>query len=87
MTYQTTQVFRTQCYITRELINSEWYSKIISLRKEIIKIEEQITLSNEENNIELLREKIRKILLEIENLQEQDIYNKEKADYERIDNK
>ena len=65
MSYQTT-------YTTRDINNnnSEWYFKIISLREELTQIEDKIALCNEENTIQLLREKIREILLEIENLEE-----------------
>jgi hypothetical protein len=52
--------------------NSEWYFKIISLREEMANIEDEIVLCNDENNIQLLREKIREILLEIEILEEDD---------------
>jgi hypothetical protein len=65
MSYQTT-------YTTRDINNNntEWYFKIISLREELTHIEDEIALCNEENTIQLLREKIREILLEIENLEE-----------------
>ena len=59
-------------YTTRDINNPEWYFKIISLREEMTKIEDEIALCNEENNIQLLREKIREILLEIEILEEED---------------
>jgi hypothetical protein len=74
MAYQTTQVFRTQSYTTRDINNnnSEWYFKIISLREELTQIEDEIALCNDENNMQLLREKIREILLEIEILEEED---------------
>ena len=74
MSYQTTQVFRTQSYTTRDINNNnaEWYFKIISLREEMTQIEDEIVLCNDENNIQLLREKIREILLEIEILEEDD---------------
>jgi hypothetical protein len=72
MSYQTTQVFRTHSYDIRDNNNPEWYFKIISLREEIAKIEDEIAVCNEENSIQLLREKIGEILLEIENLEEGD---------------
>ena len=74
MSYQTTQVFRTQSYTTRDINNNnaEWYFKIISLREEMTQIEDEISLCNEENNIHLLREKIRELLLEIEILEDCD---------------
>jgi len=74
MSYQTTQVFRTQSYTTRDINNSnaEWYFKIISLREELTHIEDEIVVCNDENTIQLLREKIGGILLEIENLEEDD---------------
>ena len=46
-----------QPYITRDNNNSEWYFKIISLREEMAQIEDEIALCNDENNIQLLREK------------------------------
>ncbi len=52
--------------------NQEWYFKIISLREEMENIEDEIALCNDENNIQLLREKIREILLEIEILEDDD---------------
>ena len=58
-----------QPYITRDNNNSEWYFKIISLRAEMKQIEDEISLCNDENNIQLLKEKIRKILLKIEILE------------------
>jgi hypothetical protein len=74
MSYQTTQGFRTQSYTTRDINNNnaEWYFKIISLREEMTQIEDEISLCNDENNIHLLREKIREILLEIEILEDDD---------------
>jgi hypothetical protein len=74
MSYQTTQVFRTQSYTIRDINNNnaEWYFKIISLREEMTQIEDEISLCNEENNIHLLREKIRELLLEIEILEDDD---------------
>ena len=67
MSYQTT-------YTTRDINNNntEWYFKIISLREEMTQIEDEISLCNDENNIHLLREKIRELLLEIEILEEDD---------------
>ena len=53
-----------------DINNPEWYFKIISLRDEMTQIEDEISLCNDENNIQLLREKIRKILLEIEILED-----------------
>ena len=53
-----------------DINNPEWYFKIISLRDEMTQIEDEIALCNDENNIQLLREKIRKILLEIEILED-----------------
>jgi hypothetical protein len=68
MSYQT-----TQSYTTSDINNNaEWYFKIISLREEMTQIEDEISLCNDENNIHLLREKIREILLEIEILEEDD---------------
>ena len=61
-----------QPYMTRDNNNSEWYFKIISLREEMSQIEDEIVLCNDENNIQLLREKIREILLEIEILEDCD---------------
>ena len=58
--------------MTRDNNNSEWYFKIISLREEMAQIEDEIALCNDENNIQLLREKIREILLEIEILEDCD---------------
>jgi hypothetical protein len=69
MSYQTTQSYTTS-YINNN--NAEWYFKIISLREEMANIEDEIVLCNDENNTQLLREKIREILLEIENLEEDD---------------
>ena len=46
-----------QPYMTRDNNNSEWYFKIISLREEMAQIEDEIALCNDENNIQLLREK------------------------------
>ena len=85
MSYQTTQVFRTQSYTTRDINNNnaEWYFKIISLREEMTKIEDEIMLCNEENNIQLLREKIRKILLEIEILEDDDEEDDEQPEDEQ----
>jgi len=59
-------------YTTSDNNNPEWYFKIISLREEMTHIEDEISLCNDENNIHLLREKIREILLEIEILEEDD---------------
>jgi hypothetical protein len=68
MSYQT-----TQSYTTSDINNNaEWYFKIISLREEMANIEDEIVLCNDENNIQLLREKIREILLEIEILEDDD---------------
>ena len=77
MSYQT-----TQSYPTRDINNNnaEWYFKIISLREEMANIEDEIVLCNDENNIQLLREKIREILLEIEILEEEDEDNYEQPD-------
>ena len=58
--------------MTRDNNNSEWYFKIISLREEMKQIEDEIALCNDENNIQLLKEKIRKILLKIEIFEEDD---------------
>ena len=58
--------------LTRDNNNSEWYFKIISLREEMAQIEDEIALCKDENNIQLLREKIREILLEIEILEDCD---------------
>ena len=69
MSYQTTQSY-TASYINNN--NAEWYFKIISLREEMANIEDEIVLFNDENNIQLLREKIREILLEIEILEDDD---------------
>ena len=69
MSYQTTQSYTTS-YINNN--NAEWYFKIISLREEMANIEDEIVLCNDENNIQLLREKIREILLEIEILEDDD---------------
>jgi hypothetical protein len=59
-------------YTASDNNNPEWYFKIISLREEIANIEDEIVLCNDENNIQLLREKIREILLEIEILEDDD---------------
>jgi len=59
-------------YTTSDNNNPEWYFKIISLREEMTQIEDEISLCNDENNIQLLREKIRELLLEIEILEEDD---------------
>jgi len=59
-------------YTASDNNNEEWYFKIISLREEMTQIEDEISLCNDENNIHLLREKIREILLEIEILEEDD---------------
>ena len=59
-------------YTASDNNNAEWYFKIISLREEMANIEDEIVLCNDENNIQLLREKIREILLEIEILEEDD---------------
>jgi hypothetical protein len=69
MSYQTTQSYTTSDINNN---NAEWYFKIISLREEMANIEDEIVLCNDENNIQLLREKIREILLEIEILEEDD---------------
>ena len=50
--------------------NGDWYLKIISLREEIEKIEHEITICNNKDSIQLLREKISKILEEIEILED-----------------
>ena len=55
-----------------DINNPEWYFKIISLREEMKQIEDEIALCNDENNIQLLNEKIRKILLKIEIFEEDD---------------
>jgi len=68
MSYQTTH----RPYIASDNNNPEWYFKIISLREEMTQIEDEISLCNDENNIHLLREKIREILLEIEILEDHD---------------
>lgn len=73
-----------QPYTTRDNNNSEWYFKIISLRDEITQIEDEISLCNDENNIQLLRKKIRKILLEIEILEEDD--EEEQSEEEQPEN-
>ena len=57
-------------YTASDNNNAEWYFKIISLREEMANIEDEIVLCNDENNIQLLREKIREILLEIEILED-----------------
>jgi|APCry1669190731_1035312.scaffolds.fasta_scaffold118481_2 hypothetical protein len=67
MSYQTTQSYTTSDINNN---NAEWYFKIISLREEMANIEDEIVLCNDENNIQLLREKIREILLEIEILED-----------------
>ena len=67
--------------MTRDNNNSEWYFKIISLREEMAQIEDEIALCNDENNIQLLREKIREILLEIEILE--DCYDEEQPEDEQ----
>jgi len=67
-------------YTASDNNNPEWYFKIISLREEIANIEDEISLCNDENNIHLLREKIREILLEIEILEEEDEDNYEQPD-------
>ena len=72
-----------QPYMTRDNNNSEWYFKIISLREEMSQIEDEIVLCNDENNIQLLREKIREILLEIEILEEDDEYHYEQPEDEQ----
>jgi hypothetical protein len=59
-------------YTASDNNNAEWYFKIISLREEMANIEDEIVLCNDENNIQLLREKIREILLEIEILEDDD---------------
>ena len=69
MSYQTTQSYTTSDINNN---NAEWYFKIISLREEMANIEDEIVLCNDENNIQLLREKIREILLEIEILEDDD---------------
>jgi hypothetical protein len=69
MSYQTTQSYTTSDINNN---NAEWYFKIISLREEMANIEDEISLCNDENNIQLLREKIREILLEIEILEDDD---------------
>jgi hypothetical protein len=66
MSYNPTQ----RPYTASDNNNQEWYFKIISLREEMANIEDEIVLCNDENNIQLLREKIREILLEIEILED-----------------
>jgi len=48
----------------------DWYLKIISLRKEISKIEHEITICNNKDSISLLKNKICEILEEIEILED-----------------
>ena len=78
MSYQTTY--------TRDINNnnSEWYFKIISLREELTQIEDEIALCNEENTIQLLREKIREILLEIEILEEYEVQSEDEQPEDEI---
>ena len=59
-------------YTASDNNNPEWYFKIISLREEMTQIEDEISLCNDQNNIHLLREKIRELLLEIEILEDCD---------------
>ena len=59
-------------YTASDINHPEWYFKIISLREEMKQIEDEISLCNDENNIQLLRQKIREILLEIEILEDCD---------------
>ena len=56
-------------YTASDINHPQWYLKIISLRAEMKQIEDEISLCNDENNIQLLKEKIRKILLKIEILE------------------
>ena len=72
-----------QPYMTRDNNNSEWYFKIISLREEMSQIEDEIVLCNDENNIQLLREKIREILLEIEIFEDCDEDDEEQPEDEQ----
>ena len=73
-------------YTTRDNNNSEWYFKIISLRDEMTQIEDEIALCNDENNIQLLREKISEILLEIEMLEDGDEDDEEQPENEQPEN-
>ena len=50
--------------------NGDWYLKIISLRDEIAKIEHEITICNNKDHLQLLKNKISEILLEIEILED-----------------
>ena len=50
--------------------NGDWYLKIISLREEISKIEHEITICNNKDSIQLLKNKISQILEEIEILED-----------------
>ena len=50
--------------------NGDWYLKIISLREEIAKIEYEITICNNKDRIQLLKNKISEILEEIEILED-----------------
>jgi hypothetical protein len=80
MSYQTTQSYTTSDINNN---NAEWYFKIISLREEMANIEDEIVLCNDENNIQLLREKIREILLEIEILEDDDDEDDEQPEDEK----
>ena len=60
--------------------NGDWYLKIISLREEIEKIEHEITICNNKDSIQLLREKISKILEEIEILEDNSEEDEEDED-------
>ena len=62
--------------------NGDWYLKIISLREEIAKIEHEITICNNKDSIQLLKNKISKILEEIEILED----NSEEDEEEDNDN-
>jgi hypothetical protein len=70
-------------YTASDNNNAEWYFKIISLREEMANIEDEIVLCNDENNIQLLREKIREILLEIEILEDDDDDDDEQPEDEK----
>jgi len=73
-------------YTASDNNSPEWYFKIISLREEMTQIEDEISLCNDENNIHLLREKIREILLEIEILEEDDEDHDEQPEEEQPEN-
>jgi hypothetical protein len=82
MSYQTTQSYTTSDINNN---NAEWYFKIISLREEMTQIEDEISLCNDENNIHLLREKIRELLLEIEILEEDEQPEDEQPEDEQLE--